>query len=751
MNLSDQTNLASNVTPNGGTEMDIPFDKLHISSKNTRTKPHTQQDIECRAASIKAYGILNRLQVIIEPVPGSDKEYGIVAGGGRYLSLELLVNKGVLPTDFPVKCDVRPVDEAIAISLAENTNRAPLHEADEFVAFKAMADEGKAIETIAEHFGINVRTVQQRLRLGGLHPQLIDLYRNGKLDAEQVRAFCRTSDQERQLQVWNSLTQYERSAWYIRNKLARETLDTSDPMVKFVGLDLYREAGGVVTTDLFSQGDEGIVEDVALLHQLAVDKLRGIANEIVASEGWSWSDITESLNHRHRSEFDEATAESRAPTEQEQVQLDKLTAERESLIEKRDSLQETLDQMLGEQDDCAGQEEGATEGSSTDALQQQVDEVEARIETVESAIDTLRASFVTYADNVRAVGGVIVALDGRGGVEVVRGLIRRVQAEPEESSAQPAVGSTPSSGLAAASSMSRSTSSAEATPAKKGRPEVSERLANQLSAHRTAVMQVLMMNRPDVAMAATVQRLLEAVSRRHRYSDNDALKISGRSSLDSLHDKASDLNGMRASVEIKARIDAWRARIPAKGADELGWLLSLDSAELHELFALCVALSLDATTGDASRMTGTELAGALQVDVADYWEATEMSYFSAVPKDAIIAAVEDACGPGSGMPMIKMKKGDAAKYAEQKLAGTRWLPAMLRTQAVAAPLEAVAKESLPEAAPQIAETADAADVIAVDAYAALESVGSSTGEPLDAVLANDAAAASVAVTAVDTE
>jgi ParB family chromosome partitioning protein len=200
-------------------------------------------------------------------------------------------------------------------------------------------------------------------------------------------------------------------------------------------------------------------------------------------------------------------------------------------------------------------------------------------------------------------------------------------------------------------------------------------------------MQARMMNSPDVAMAAIVQRLLEGVSRRHRYGDNDVLKVSGRPSLDSLHDKAPDLKGMRASVEIRTRIDAWRASIPANSSDELAWLLSLDSAELHELFALCVALSIDATTGDASRTMGADLSAALQIDVADYWQATEVSYFSAVSKDTILAAVEEACGPGSGMPIVKMKKGEASKYAEQKLAGTRWLPMMLREQAVAAPAD----------------------------------------------------------------
>lgn len=212
-----------------------------------------------------------------------------------------------------------------------------------------------------------------------------------------------------------------------------------------------------------------------------------------------------------------------------------------------------------------------------------------------------------------------------------------------------------------------------------------------VSAHRTAVMQARMIDRPDIAMAATVHRLLGTVTRCHRYGDDEALKISGHSSLDMLHDKAPDLKGMRASNEVRARIDRWLDRIPATTSEEFGWLLSLDAVQLQELFSLCVALTLDATVSSAEERRDEALAKALSIDVADYWSATSASYFDAVSKDTIVAAVEEACGRGTGLPLLKMKKGEAAKHAEQKLAATRWLPAMLRASE-SAPADGVAAE-----------------------------------------------------------
>ncbi|UVW30569.1 ParB/RepB/Spo0J family partition protein [Massilia sp. H6] len=751
MNLADQPVVPVAVA-SPSTEVDIPFNKLHISRKNTRIKPHSAPDIECRAASILAYGVLNRLQVINEQGQDGNTEFGVIAGAGRFFSIELLVQRGLLPEDYPVKCDLRSEDDAIAISLAENANRTPPHEADEFVAFKALADEGKSPETVAAHFGVSVRTVQQRMRLGGLHPELLDLYRNGKMGPEEVRAFCRSADQERQLQVWNALPQWNRTAHIIRNQLAQDSLGTNHPLVVFVGLDAYKQAGGVVTGDLFSQdANDGFLEDLALLHQLAVDKLRTAAADIVAAEGWSWSDFCESFDHRLRSQFDQAKPERREATEAEQDELARIAAEVGHLKEKRDSLYDALERLEagegeegdeGEARDPGAQATGEASGESAEeALSTQIEEVEQQISQLNGCAHAITQALQFYSDEVRATGGVIVALDGRGGMDIVRGLIRREE-KPAEAPNQPSGSAAPGTPTASGTSVQPSATGTGLgfTQPKKERSEISERLAFQLSARRTAAMQALTVANPQVALAATVHRMLDLVTRRYRSRDDEPVKISATGSFQSLHDKAPDLKGTRASDEVQARIDAWRERIPAQTKDEFAWLLQLPSADLLDLLALCVALTLDVTTGVAGKQPGGELATALELDVADYWTATEASYFGAVSKETIIAAVEEACGPGSGMPIVKMKKGEAVKYAEQKIAQTRWLPAMLRApaaKAVATDVPAT-DASATEAPATDAAVTDAATIDTGTAETPATAVA--TDAPVTALAATDAAA-----------
>src|SRR3546814_10996888 len=62
--------------------------------------------------------------------------------------------------------------------------------------------------------------------------------------------------------------------------------------VRFVGLNAYEAEGGVVLRDLFSQNDEGWLQDVALLERLVAAKLTSEA-ETIKAEGWRWIQIAQ--------------------------------------------------------------------------------------------------------------------------------------------------------------------------------------------------------------------------------------------------------------------------------------------------------------------------------------------------------------------------------------------------------------------------------------------------------------------------
>ncbi|MCY3621193.1 MAG: helix-turn-helix domain-containing protein, partial [Gammaproteobacteria bacterium] len=55
-------------------------------------------------------------------------------------------------------------------------------------AFSRLAREGATTEQIAARFGVAERTVQKRVRLGGLPEEIIDAYREGRINADTATA-----------------------------------------------------------------------------------------------------------------------------------------------------------------------------------------------------------------------------------------------------------------------------------------------------------------------------------------------------------------------------------------------------------------------------------------------------------------------------------------------------------------------------------------------------------------------------------
>jgi ParB family transcriptional regulator, chromosome partitioning protein len=114
--------------------------------------------------------------------------HAVVAGGRRLKALPELGAESVIPVDFKVPCLVEQPEQALETSLMENTVRAAMHPADEFVAMAELIDAGEAVEAVALRF-VSERYVRQRLRLGKLAPELLDPFRAGEISLEVVTAF----------------------------------------------------------------------------------------------------------------------------------------------------------------------------------------------------------------------------------------------------------------------------------------------------------------------------------------------------------------------------------------------------------------------------------------------------------------------------------------------------------------------------------------------------------------------------------
>ena len=73
-----------------------------------------------------------------------------------------------------------------------------------------------------------------------------------------------------------------------------------------------------------------------------------------------------------------------------------------------------------------------------------------------------------------------------------------------------------------------------------------------------------------------------------------------------------------------------------------------------------------------------KLAGALQLDMKAYFTPTAENYFSRIGKPQILEAIQAAKGQPPAPAWEKLKKAELTQEAERQIAGTGWLPEILR-------------------------------------------------------------------------
>ncbi|WP_323123148.1 hypothetical protein [Burkholderia alba] len=290
-----------------------------------------------------------------------------------------------------------------------------------------------------------------------------------------------------------------------------------------------------------------------------------------------------------------------------------------------------------------------------DARREQLEEAAA---LTEQAADDYEAQLESWSDEQKANAGVIVTLDYTGALKIERGLVK-----PQDRAAAKDAG----------------LKGAETFPPAKVKPLHGETLCERLTAHRTAAVQVELMKQPTVALAYLMVAMVPRVfdEQCSVWPTTHALDVQFNSTHDRLLRLADDMADSRAWQFINGEREKWRAMLPAKFSDLLPWLLSCPETVLADLFAFCVAATVDGLSRRDAPHTVNVLADTLGVDMTAYWKPTGASYLNHVPKQRILDVVAQAVSPEAAAPLAGMKKPEAVAAAELRLADLGWLPEVL--------------------------------------------------------------------------
>jgi ParB family chromosome partitioning protein len=259
---------------------------LCVSPLNVRTNQEDTEATDALEASILKTGLFNPL--LVHPLSADGAApWGVLAGGRRLRAIRRLVDRGDLPSDWPVL--VRVIgdlneSEITELSLSENLLRRDLRSYEVHAAVRQAHEQGATPEEIAARCGQRLTWVRQQLRLAALAPEIFQVYARGEIGIDMAEAYAATEDQDLQraaFRFWQQAQEWNRTPSAVRSWLKigdREALR----LLRYVGEEAYLAAGGTLDRDLFHQGPEltGVrVANEELLRRLSEKKL-GAARDL---------------------------------------------------------------------------------------------------------------------------------------------------------------------------------------------------------------------------------------------------------------------------------------------------------------------------------------------------------------------------------------------------------------------------------------------------------------------------------------
>ncbi|EAQ8164483.1 ParB/RepB/Spo0J family partition protein [Salmonella enterica] len=596
-------------------EQHVPLSALVKSPMNVRIVPYSAESVRELADSIKGIGLLQNL--VVHALP--DGLYGVAAGGRRLAAMSLLVTESTIPPDWPVRVKVVPEDLATAASLTENGQHLEMHPAEQIAGFRAMAAEGKTPAQTGDLLGYSPRHVQRMLKLAGLAPVILEALAEDKITTEHCQALALEDNHDRQVQVYEAVC---RESWnnkpevrVIRNLITDSQVSTlNNSKYAFVGEKAF--SGDEIRADLFSEEQGGFVDRLALDTAL-LEKLQVVAEYLKEAEGWAWCAGRMEPVSRYGED---------APVYRIQDEPDAVYTEQEQ--QRLDELQELYD-------------ENQVASDETDALESEMNVIECAAQ--------LRA----WTPEMRAESGVVVSWR-QGEICVQRGVMLREQSETED---EPAT-----------------------VPTYERQPEpvdeISVPLLTRMCAERTLAVQAALMQQPEKSIALLAWTLCLNVFGSGAY--NRPAQISLDCKHYSLTNTAPSGKEGMAFLTLMQEGQRLEKLLPEGWKQDFTTFFTLNTADPLALLSFCTACSLDGMqtrgTGGTTRSPLDALETALAFHLRDWWQPTKADFFMSLKKPQIIAALNEAGLTGAARDAEKMKKGDAAELAEDKMRDTRWVP-----------------------------------------------------------------------------
>lgn len=642
----------------------IPLEKL-VAWKDNPRKTGRDKGMDELCASIMAHGLL---QSLVVTRPDEDGNALVIAGERRLKALNRLADEGKISRRAGIACRVAEEDRDInELALAENTVREAMHPADQFEAFMKLFRSGKSVADIAGDYGVSETVVKQRMKLASVCPDVMQAYRDGKINLDQAQGFTITKnydDQERVLaqlldeydpdDKWADHEDWDGAA--IRGRLTEKDITADHHHVHYVTLEAYEAAGGTVTRDLFSADPKNILIDhPKILDDLVQEKITASLAQL-KEQGWNWVEYRKSFDYGDRRDFILLDTDDCGTPEQR--------AEWERLQQLYDEVEERWEESELEDDD-----------PELEKLANRMTEIEEEQDTLKRQIDG------QFSAEVKALAGAVLTIDHRGREDVTYVIHR----DNKEQLNRIRAGETVSVNNATSGEDGEEEGGTQ--PQRPKEPEtvkLPHSLIETLTAHKSAAIGYALTQSPHLALVSVVYALARRV-----FPDfaTDHCAVDIRPDKTSYPGRWCREKGQCEGVDRLEAREEELAGLLTRSDDRLSlwyWLLGMTQQGLLDILALCAGRCVDTVVRQHAAnhdgvAHGNALAQSLNLDMTTFFTPTAENYFSLVSKETILSDLREALQRDELEPAItNLKKADLVQRAEREVAGTGWLPAPLR-------------------------------------------------------------------------
>jgi ParB family chromosome partitioning protein len=261
-------------------EITVRLGDLGLAPENLRFQEPADDGVPQLAETVLAAGVL--IPPIVRAGRKGEQAFMALDGRRRRFSLLVLRDRGDIDDDYPVVCKlaVTKAQQAAAIILP-NAEVAPVHIADIIGAIgklrKAKMDTGG----IARALGYAELEIKRLEALSAVHPSVLKALRLGRLTLKQVRLFARLPDKKQQAEVAQTALDGHFHDYQLRNMVEGDRATVNDDPFTLVGMDRYVAAGGRVSSDLFGELPDCLL-DPEVLQAAWRERVQPIADHLTA-------------------------------------------------------------------------------------------------------------------------------------------------------------------------------------------------------------------------------------------------------------------------------------------------------------------------------------------------------------------------------------------------------------------------------------------------------------------------------------